>query len=296
MTTTNVSGGQSGLRAAYDYCERLAKTHYENFTVGSLLLPRSYRPAFYAVYAFCRHTDDLGDEVPGDRLAQLDAWENALGEAFNGAEPSHPILLALQDVVRRFDIPITLFRKLIQANRIDQEGGRFQTYDELLHYCDHSANPVGRMVLYVVGDRAEESHELADSTCTALQLANFWQDVKRDYDKGRIYIPLDDMERFGYAEEELAAGVVNENFRRLMAFEVDRAQQLFEQGLRLIERLDGRIKFDIALFSRGGLTVLESIRKQNYDVLARRPEVSSGRKLRMMASTALRLAVRRPAA
>ena len=296
MTTTNVSGGQSGLRAAYDYCERLAKTHYENFTVGSLLLPRSYRPAFYAVYAFCRHTDDLGDEVPGDRLAQLDAWENALGEAFNGAEPSHPILLALQDVVRRFDIPSALFRKLIQANRIDQEGGRFQTYDDLLHYCDHSANPVGRMVLYVVGDRAEESHELADSTCTALQLANFWQDVKRDYDKGRIYIPLDDMERFGYAEEELAAGVVNENFRRLMAFEVDRAQQLFEQGLRLIERLDGRIKFDIALFSRGGLTVLESIRKQNYDVLARRPEVSSGRKLRMMASTALRLAVRRPAA
>ena len=296
MTTTKVSGGQSGLQAAYDYCERLAKTHYENFTVGSLLLPRNFRPAFYAVYAFCRHTDDLGDEAPGDRLAQLNAWEDALGEAFNGAEPSHPILIALQDVVRRFDIPDTLFRKLIQANRIDQADGRFRTYEDLLHYCDHSANPVGRMVLYVVGDRTEESHLLADATCTALQLANFWQDVKRDYDKGRIYIPLEDMEWFGYTEEELAAGVVNENFRRLMAFEVDRAQQLFEQGFGLIERLNGRIKFDIALFSRGGLTVLESIRKQNYDVLARRPEVSSGRKLRIMASTAVRLAVRRSAA
>ena len=296
MTTTKVSGGQSSLQAAYDYCERLAKTHYENFTVGSLLLPRNFRPAFYAVYAFCRHTDDLGDEAPGDRLAQLNDWEDALGEAFNGAEPSHPILIALQDVVRRFEIPDTLFRKLIQANRIDQADGRFRTYDDLLHYCDHSANPVGRMVLYVVGDRTEESHLLADATCTALQLANFWQDVKRDYDKGRIYIPLEDMEWFGYTEEELAAGVVNENFRRLMAFEVERAQQLFEQGFGLIERLNGRIKFDIALFSRGGLTVLESIRKQNYDVLARRPEVSSGRKLRIMASTAVRLAVRRSAA
>ncbi len=284
------------LPEAYAFCKRLAKTHYENFTVGSLMLPAVYRPALYAVYSFCRYTDDLGDEVAGDRMALLNEWEEALGEACNGAQPSHPILVALQDVIQRFDIPELPFRKLIEANRMDQGSGRFPTYDDLLYYCDHSANTVGRMVLYVVGCREEESHLLSDATCTALQLANFWQDVKRDYDIGRIYLPLEDMERFGYSEDDLAAGVVNDNFRRLMAFEVDRAQELFERGLGLIERLDGRMKFDITLFSRGGLSVLEAIRKQNFDVLSHRPEVSSGRKLQLMASTAVRMAMRRPAA
>ncbi len=287
-------GEPLGLHEAYAYCERLAKAHYENFTIGSLLLPRRVRPYFYAVYAFCRHTDDLGDEAEGDRLAQLSEWEEELGQAYDG-QPSHPIMVALQDAIRRFDIPDTPFRKLIQANRMDQGEVRFPTYDDLLHYCDHSANPVGRMVLYVLGDRSEDSHRLSDATCTALQLANFWQDVKRDYDMGRIYLPLKDMARFGYSEEDLAAGVVNDNLRGLMAFEVDRAQRLFEQGYALIERLEGRFKLDIALFTKGGMSILESIRCQDYDVLTNRPVVTSGRKLWLMASTAVRLALRRAA-
>ena len=287
-------GEPLGLHEAYAYCERLAKAHYENFTIGSLLLPRRVRPYFYAVYAFCRHTDDLGDEAEGDRLAQLSEWEEELGQAYDG-QPSHPIMVALQDAIRRFDIPDAPFRKLIQANRMDQGEVRFPTYDDLLHYCDHSANPVGRMVLYVLGDRSEESHRLSDATCTALQLANFWQDVKRDYDMGRIYLPLKDMARFGYSEEDLAGGIVNDNLRGLMAFEVDRAQRLFEQGYALIERLDGRFKLDIALFTKGGMSILESMRRQDYDVLTNRPVVTSGRKLWLMASTAVRLALRRAA-
>ena len=291
MTTHRAIGEPPGLDEAYAYCERLAKAHYENFTVGSLLLPRGVRPYFHAVYAFCRQTDDLGDEAAGDRLAQLHEWEEALVEAYGG-HPSHPIIVALQDTIRRFNIPETPFRKLIQANRMDQGEVRFPTYGDLLHYCDHSANPVGRMVLYVLGDRSEESHRLSDATCTALQLANFWQDVKRDYDMGRIYLPLEDMERFGYSEEDLAAGVVNDNLRKLMAFEAGRAQQLFEEGYTLIKRLHGRPKLDIALFTKGGLSVLESIRRQDYDVLTNRPIVTPRRKLWLMASTALRLALR----
>ena len=151
------------------------------------------------------------------------------------------------------------------------------------------------MVLYVLGDRSEESHRLSDATCTALQLANFWQDVKRDHDMGRIYLPLEDMERFGYTEENLAAGLVNDNLRKLMTFEVNRAQELFEQGYALIERLNGRFKLDIALFTKGGMSILEAIRRQQYDVLTNRPVVTSGRKLWLMASTALRLTLRRAA-
>ena len=292
MATHRAATPQPALEEAYSYCRRLAKSHYENFTVGSLLLPRRLRPYFFAVYAFCRWTDDLGDEASGDRLALLDDWEAELSEAYHG-RPTHPIAVALQDAVRRFDIPETPFRKLIEANRIDQGSGRFPTYADLLRYCDHSANPVGRMVLYLLGDRREESHRLSDATCTALQLANFWQDVRRDYAMGRIYLPVEDMDRFGYSEEDLAAGAVNDNFRGLMAFEVDRAQALFEEGYALVDRLPGRLKLDIALFTKGGLSVLDAIRRQNYDVLTERPVVSARRKAWLLASASARLALRR---
>jgi squalene synthase HpnC len=245
-------------------------------------------------YAFCRHTDDLGDEAEGDRLALLDAWESELDHVYGG-EPKHPIMVALQDVVRRFEIPEEPFRSLIRANRMDQGHVRFATYDDLLHYCAHSAMPVGQMVLYLLRDRSPESRALSDATCTALQLANFWQDVARDYTKNRVYLPQEDMTRFGVAESELPHASASPAFKDLLRFEVRRTQALFEEGLPLVYRIKGPMKLDIALFSKGGLRVLEAIRACDYDVLAQRPTVPTLRKLWLALSTATRLAIlRRP--
>ncbi len=320
------------LDESYAYCAGLARSHYENFTVISRFTPRRHRPALEAVYAFCRHTDDLGDEAEGDRLALLDEWEAELDRALTptltltlsqrerglegptlsqrerGQErptlipgekeqegPTHPIMVALKDTIRRAAMPEELFRKLIEANRMDQGPGRFETYADVLHYCDHSANPVGRMVLHVLGEASEENVRLSDSTCTALQLANFWQDVARDYAMGRVYIPLEDMRTFGCTEDQIADGLADKGFRDLMRFEVDRAQALFEDGLPLALRLSGRARLAVALFSKGGMRVLDAIRKQDYDVLSERPVVTRSRKLWLIASTAARLAVlRRP--
>ena len=291
--TSHAAGPILSLDEAYAHCAAIAKGHYENFSVATLFLPRSLRPSFHAVYAFCRYTDDLGDEAMGDRLPLLDDWESELDAVYQGT-PSGPIMVALQDTVRKFEIPDEPFRMLIQANRMDQGNDqvkvRFRTYDDLLHYCEHSANPVGRMVLALVGDRTGESARLSDATCTALQLANFWQDVGRDYAMGRIYIPLEDMDAFGYSEDDLARGLANDAFRNLMRFEVQRARQLFEQGLPLVERLHGRVRLDVALFSKGGMRLLEAIRQQDFDVLGHRPTVSTRRKLWLAVSTAARLA------
>ena len=242
MALSHASAKPPSLAESYAYCADLARSHYENFTVISRFTPRQHRPALEAVYAFCRHTDDLGDEAEGDRLALLDEWEAELDLALTptlsqgerGLEgPTHPIMVALQDTIHRAQIPGEPFRKLIEANRMDQGAGRFETYADVLHYCDHSANPVGRMVLYVLGKATEENMRLSDATCTALQLANFWQDVARDYAMGRIYIPLEDMRAFGCTEEQIANGVADKVFRDLMRSEVDRAQELFEEGLPL---------------------------------------------------------------
>ncbi len=282
------------VREAYKHCEKLARSHYENFTVGSWLLPRALRPHLFAVYAFCRRTDDLGDEASGDRLTLLNDWEAELSLCYGG-QPTDPVMVALQDTIRRFDIPAEPFTRLIEANRMDQRQHRYSTYDDLLHYCSHSAEPVGRMVLYVLGYRDPERQTLSDATCTALQLANFWQDVRRDYQMGRIYIPQEDMSRFGYSEEELADSVVNDRFRSLMHFQVDRAEELFRRGLPLEQYLHGLARLDIALFSRGGMAVLAAIRRQNYDVLSHRPVVTRTRKLWLMLFTMARLAILRPA-
>ena len=269
---------------AFRYCERLARTHYENFTVGSLLLPRRARRHVYAVYGFCRTVDDLGDEVRGDRLALLDNWEAELRQCFEGT-PTHPVMVALQETVSTFDIPREPFLKLIEANRMDQRQSRYPTFHDVLHYCDHSANPVGRLFLHLFGYRDQERQRLSDHTCTALQLANFWQDVARDYAKGRIYIPQEDMARFGYTEADLARGVCNDSFQRLMAFQAERAEEHFRQGLPLAGTLKGIVKLDVALFSLGGLEVLKAIRRQRYDVLSRRPRLSRTRKAWLFLST-----------
>lgn len=294
MALFHATAQPPSLAESYAYCADLARSHYENFTVISRFTPRQHRPALEAVYAFCRHTDDLGDEAEGDRLALLDEWEAELTRAYT-SKPTHPIMVALQDTIRRAQIPEEPFHKLIEANRMDQGSGRFETYADVLHYCDHSANPVGRMVLHVLGEATEENVRLSDATCTALQLANFWQDVARDYAMGRIYIPLEDMRAFGCTEEQIANGVADKAFRDLMRCEVDRAQALFEEGLPLGARLGGRAGLAIALFSKGGMRVLDAIRNQDYDVLSRRPVVTRSRKLWLIVSTAVRLtALRRP--
>ena len=262
---------------AFAYCRKVALGHYENFSVVSWLLPRPLRPHMYAVYAYCRGVDDLGDEAEGDRLALLDDWEAELRRCYEGT-PRDIRFVALQETIRTFDIPPEPFLRLIEANRRDQTVSRYRTFAELQEYCTYSANPAGHLVLYLFGYRDDERRRLSDATCTALQLANFWQDVSRDLEKGRIYIPLDDMERFGYSEAELLARRDNESFRRLIAFQVQRTRGLFREGLRLVPRVRGRLRLDLRLFSLGGLAVLDAIERMDYDVLSRRPTVSKARK------------------
>ena len=276
------------VEESYEYCRNLARSHYENFTVGSWFLPREKRPHVYAVYAFCRFVDDLGDESQGDRLGLLDSWEEELRSCY-ASRPSHPIAVALAETIQRFHIPQEPFLKLIEANRMDQRAHRHRTYEDLLRYCDHSANPVGRLFLYLFGYGDEERQRLADATCTALQLTNFWQDVRRDMNMGRVYIPQEDMERFGYTEERLQAGVADESFRDLMRFQVDRARGLFDRGAGLVDMVGGAARLDIALFTLGGLHILNAIERQGYDVLRRRPTLSKFARARLVLTTAARL-------
>ncbi len=276
---------------AYDYCRTLARSHYENFTVASWFLPGDKRPHVYAVYAFCRFVDDLGDEAQGDRLALLDRWEEELRACYDGT-PAHPIAVALAETIRRFSIPMEPFLKLIEANRIDQRTHRHRTYEDLLFYCDHSANPVGRLFLYLFGYDDPERQRLSDATCTALQLTNFWQDVRRDLAMGRIYIPQEDMGRFGCTEDQLREGVADDAFRELMRFEVKRARGLFREGAALVDAVEGIVRLDIALFTEGGLHILNAIERQVYDVLSRRPALSKLARTRLAAATALRMKLR----
>ncbi|MDE2861504.1 MAG: squalene synthase HpnC [Chloroflexota bacterium] len=276
---------------AYDYCRTLARSHYENFTVASWFLPRDKRPHVYAVYAFCRFVDDLGDEAQGDRLALLDRWEEELRACYDGM-PTHPIAVALADTIQRFSIPMEPFLKLVEANRIDQRTQRHPTYDDLLFYCDHSANPVGRLFLYLFGYWDAERQRLSDATCTALQLANFWQDVRRDLEMGRIYIPQEDMVQFGCTEKQLHEGVADSAFRELMRFEVERARGLFREGAALVDAVEGIVRLDIALFTEGGLHILNAIERQDYDVLSRRPTLSKLARTRLAAGTAIRMKLR----
>ena len=286
MASTAVHGIPPELASAYDACIALAKSHYENFTVAAWFLPKRLLPHISAVYAYCRGVDDLGDEAAGDRLALLDAWEADLEQCYTGT-PTAPHLQALQHTIRTFNIPPEPFRKLVAANRMDQTRQRYDTFADVLHYCEHSANPVGFLYLLLFGYDDDERRRLSDFTCTALQLANFWQDVRRDWDKGRVYLPLEDLDHFGYTEAELAEGVCNQAFRDLMAFEVERAQGLFEQGLPLVEKLEGAAKMHVKIFSLGGMRVLDAIRSQGYDVLSKRPVVTGRRKAWLLAKTYL---------
>ena len=272
------------LEQARAYCRRLATTHYENFHVASWFLPSRLRSHFHSIYAYCRIADDLGDEV-GNReqsLALLDLWGRELDACYRG-EARHPVFVALAETIRICDIPQKPFADLLVAFRQDQTVGRYQTMEDVLEYCKYSANPVGRLVLYACGYRAPEMFLLSDFTCTALQLANFWQDVSSDYARGRIYLPLDDMHRYGVDEATIARREPTAAFRELLRYEVGYARQLFTQGLPLVDLVDRELALDLDLFSRGGLEILRAIERRQYDVLTMRPVISKSRKLGLLA-------------
>lgn len=275
------------LEQARLYCRRLAESHYENFHVATWFLPRRLRPHFYSVYAYCRISDDLGDEV-GDRdqsLALLDQWELELEACYRG-ETRHPVFVALAETIRACAIPRQTFADLLIAFRRDQTELRYATMADLLDYCRYSANPVGRLVLSVCGYRDEELFRLSDFTCTALQLANFWQDVRSDYVRGRIYLPIEDMRRFGVDEDTIARGVATPAFRELLRGEVDFARQTFLAGRPLIGKVDRDLAVDLDLFTHGGLEILRCIERRRYDVLSARPVIPKTRKLALLARVA----------
>jgi len=276
------------LEEARAYCRRLATTHYENFSVATWFLPKHLRQHFYNVYAYCRISDDLGDEVgdPGASLRLLDEWGMELSACYEGS-PRHPVFVALAETVRTFDIPQHEFSDLLRAFRADQTATRYPTFDDVLAYCRYSANPVGHLVLYLCGYRDAERQVLSDRTCTALQLANFWQDVSVDYAKGRIYLPLEDLRRYGVSEDDLAQKCNPPTFCEMMKFEVERAREWFREGLPLVGMVNKKLAVDLELFTRGGQEILNAIERQGFAVLGRRPSISKSRKLALVARAVL---------
>jgi len=259
------------LDRAYAFCTELAQSHYENFTIASWLMPRAMRKHMHAIYAYARMADDFADE--DHDLAALDDWERQLEAAYAGA-PRHPVFVALADTAHKFDIPKEPFSDLLVAFRSDVNFQGFDTLDDLLGYARNSANPVGRLVLYLFGYRDEERQHLSDLVCSGLQLANFWQDVAIDLGKGRIYIPRDDLARFGIAPNALGKHDLSAKFIELMRHEVGIARaMLLEGGTALSKLVDRRLSRDILMFAGGGLAILRSIERVGYDVFERRPEL-----------------------
>lgn len=268
---------------ARDYTRWLARHHYENFVVSSWLLPRRLHQAFFDVYAYCRWADDLGDEIadPAAALELLDWWREEFELACAG-RARHPVFIALAGTIAQFELPLEPFRDLLRAFRQDQTVHRYADWDEVLAYCRFSANPVGRLVLALCGYRDPERWRLSDFTCTALQLANFWQDVARDLARGRIYIPLDRLAAHGIAEDDLAAGRPGHRYRELMRELVGRTRQMFALGLPLAGRVSPDLRVDIELFSRGGMAVLDAIEAAGYNTLERRPAVGRATQFRLL--------------
>lgn len=279
------------LKEAFEFCEQLAKSHYENFPVASLFIPKEKRPYLWSIYAFARVADDFADEGEASadtRLEQLEGWEEHLDECYEG-KASHPVFVALRETAQRCNIPKKALADLLTAFRMDVTQKRFGTFNDLLYYCKHSANPIGQLVLYVFNNAADRTLALSDCICTALQLANFWQDVSVDWKKGRVYIPLEDMERFGYTERDLESRIADERFRKLMAFEVDRTRELFAVGKPLLREAARELHLELSLTWQGGMRILEKIERLQYDVLHARPALSLWDKLSILSTSLLRL-------
>ena len=266
------------LEAAYEFCSRLAKSHYENFTVASWLMPPAMRRHMYAIYAYSRIADDFADE--DHDLAKLDEWEHELDLAYAGA-PRHPVFVALADTVTRFDIPRQPFADLLIAFRSDVNFKGFETIDDLLGYSRYSASPVGRLVLYLFGYRDAERQRLSDLVCSGLQLANFWQDVAIDLQKGRIYLPRRDMEQFGVSAEDLRRRLAEDKFIALLKHEVGVARAMLLEGGNLHRIVDRRLSRDILMFAGGGLAILRAIESVGFDVFNHRPKLGKGDYLKL---------------
>jgi squalene synthase HpnC len=270
---------------AQKYCSRFARGHYENFSVATLLLPRRLLPHFHNIYAYCRWADDLGDETGGGQRALdlLQWWREELLRAYDG-KPRHPVMIALSDTIQRFAIPKAPFLNLLLAFEQDQTVTRYDSYEQLLGYCRYSANPVGHLVLFLCECFDARNASLSDSICTGLQLANFWQDVARDLDIGRVYLPAEDRRRFGYGDADLEARRFTPAFADLMRFEVERARQLFVEGLPLVRRVPTQVQADIELFARGGLGILKKIEAIGYNVWRTRPVLRKWEKAALLGS------------
>ncbi len=280
------------LSESLAYTRWLATEHYENFHVVSFLLPRNLHEDFYNVYAFCRWADDLADEIESteESLRLLAWWREQLDRMYDG-EAEHPVFVALAATVHRLDIPKEPFSDLISAFVQDQTVLRYSNWPELYGYCRYSANPVGLLVLYLCGYRDEERQRLSDATCTALQMANHWQDIGVDAKKGRIYVPQDVMAKHGCSDEGILSGREDAAFISTMREIVDHARVLFLAGLPLSRMVNRRLAVDLDLFSLGGMRVLTKIEQQGYRVLTRRPVIGKLERVRLLLQTLGRVAI-----
>lgn len=272
---------------AFQFCEHLTRDHYENFPVASLLIPREKRPYVCAIYSFARIADDYADE-PGlttaERIDSLAEWEEQLVDAYRG-HANHPVFVALRETVERFDMPIELFEDLLTAFRSDVTTHRYETFEDVLGYCENSANPIGRLVLLLFNYRSEATMELSDFICTALQLTNFWQDVSIDLKQDRVYIPLEDIREFRYSEEELFQRRYSQAFKDLMCYQVERTEQMLREGRALLHNVGKDIRMELRLTWNGGMRILKKIERGNYDVLAHRPTLSLFDKASLLTSS-----------
>src|SRR5262245_12132696 len=273
---------------AFGYCERMARAHYENFPVGSLLAPKDRRKHVYSVYAFARTADDFADEGYEDgemtesrRLAALDDWERKLEDCYRG-RADHPVFIALAETVRELRAPIQLFRDLLSAFKQDVVKRRYADFDEVLDYCARSANPVGRLILLLFDYREESLTGLSDCVCTALQLTNFWQDVEVDIRKDRIYLPQNDMARFGVGVDDLLEKRFSSSYAALLKFQVERTWELFNRGKSLPNLVSGRLAVELRLTWLGGTRILERIEEMGYDTLNARPKISTADKIALL--------------
>ncbi len=261
---------------AFAFCAQITNAHYENFPVASLFLPEEKRPYIQAIYAFSRIADDFADErsrPPEARLNDLNDWEKQLERCYEG-NAEHPVFIALIETVKRNQIPIETLKNLLTAFKRDVSQNRYETFDDLLSYCKCSANPVGRLVLMIFGNRDEELFKLSDDICTSLQLANFWQDVAIDLKKDRLYIPLEDMKQYDYKLDDWKSGVMDEKFRQLMKFEIERTREMFYRGAQLLSLVEKELQFELKLIWFGGMTILRRIEKNQFDVVRRRPTLN----------------------